>query len=277
MSFTTLSIVQKHLLSKAVGILDVLALPVTLTGEDWLELPHHNLEDKSDVVKWDVDVLPFMEGPVGLSGYTWSSLSSHPIVPESVLVVTSEALSTIYVEEKDYKVDYPNGRFRRVEGGSILDNQPVYIYGNYYSVFDSESDYELDIENGRIRRRSGSTIPDGATVLVDYRVTAGEATEELIQQAILEAEDLIIRLLTPPYTAASADQGLNTGATELALSLIARDLATESLSRRSTSDASGRAREWQNLSRFYEERAWQTLQPFLDRSLLRSPEKRTNG
>jgi hypothetical protein len=45
------------------------------------------------------------------------------------------------------------------------------------------------------------------------------------------------------------------------------------LARRSGSDAAGRAREWQNLCALYENRAWQTLRPFLDPYLQHSPER----
>ena len=67
--------------------------------------------------------------------------------------------------------------------------------------------------------------PDGAAVLVDYTVTAGCVEDDLVDQAITEAEDIILRSLAEEYNASSTNQGLKTGATELALSIICRALS----------------------------------------------------
>jgi hypothetical protein len=193
------------------------------------------------------------------------------------VVTLADTVSTVYAEEVDYKMDYLDGHLVRVPGGGIPNNQPVLVYYSRYTVFSASSDYLLDTARGTVRRRSDSTIPDGATVLLDYHVTAGSVTDELIAQAILEAEDLIVRQLAPEYSAQSSAQGLQSGATMLVLAIVTRDLATEALSRRLTTDASSRAKEWQSLSVLYETRGWDTLRPYLDRYPVHAPEKRTHG
>ena len=180
-----------------------------------------------------------------------------------MVVTPGEALSTVYVEEQDYQVDYAGGRIRRLGSGAIPNNQPVLIYYSYYTLFTIHSDYTLDCAAGILTRVETGAIPDGATALVDYTVTAGTVEDDLIAEAITEAEDLILCSLSPDYNANSTNQGLKTGATELALSIICRAEAIEALSRRATTDIPGRAKEWQHLSRFYEQQAWETLAPFL--------------
>ncbi|HEY3295075.1 MAG TPA: hypothetical protein VGL38_06535 [bacterium] len=277
MSFTTLSIVKKHLLSSDAGALIIENVPVTLSGESEVMLPHQNLVESSGAVKLDATVLPYCDGPVVLTDYDKTRLALDRVVPGSVVVALSATLATVYVEEIDYKMSYSAGSLYRVPGGSIPNNQPVYVYYGRYTIYSASSDFEIDYVRGTVRRRAGSAIPDGADVLVDYSVAAGSVTDELISQAIVEAEDLIMRALSTDYNANSTQQGLQTGTTLLVLSVVARDMATETLGRRLSSDASGRAKEWQNLSTLYESRAWQTLRPYLDRFPMHAPERHTNG
>lgn len=277
MSFTSLSIVKKHLLSSDLGELNIENVPATLNGEDEAMLPHQSLTEYSEIVKWDTSVVPLSDGPLVLSDYDKAALSAGHVVVGSVVVTLGDSLSTVYAEEADYKMDYSLGCLHRVEGTRIPNNQPVYVFYNCYSLFDSARDYLMDYVRGTVRRRSGSSIPDRATVLVDYRVTAGSVTDALISQAILEAEDLIVRSLSTDYNTNSTDQGLQTGASLLVLSFITRDLAGEALARGVTSDAAGRAKEWQNLSNLFELRAWQTLRPFLDSYPIHGPERHPNA
>jgi len=277
MSFTTLAIVRKHLLSTDVGSQTVENVPVTLEGENESTLPNQNLQQYSDTVKWDTTVLPLHEGPIVMSDNGKASLSVGDIVHGSVVLTLGETLSTVYAEEADYILDYATGGLRRVATGGIPNNQPVHVYYSKYSLFSSSTDYAIDYVRGTIHRRTGSAIPDKATVLVDYALPAGSVTDDLISQAIVEAEDLIVRSLSSDFNSSSSNQGLQTGSTLLTLSIVARDMTAENLARRATSDSGGRAKEWQNLSTLYEARAWETLRPFLESCPARSPERRANA
>ena len=277
MSFTNLATVKKHLLSTDIGSQRVECVPITLNAEDDSILPDQNLVQYSEIVKWETTLPPTNEGPITMSDNGKMSLSAGNVVRGSVVVTLSETLSTVYVEEADYQLDYSSGALRRVPTGGIPNNQPVYVYYNKYSTFHPGSDYDMDYVRGTIRRRSGSSIPDKARVLVDYMRATGSVTDDLISQAIVEAEDLIVRSLSAAYSSSSTDQGLQTGATLLTLSIVARDMTAENLGRRVTSDSGGRAKEWQNLSTLYEARAWETLRPFLESCPVHSPERRTNA
>lgn len=277
MPFTTLAIVRTHLQAADIGTLEVRDQPVTLHATDPTQLPHQNLAANSETVKWDTRINPTIDGPLTLRDFDWTNLSSGHLVAHSDAVLINLSLATVYVPEADYKLDIVNGRIRRMSGSAIPNLQDVLVCYNAYSLFERGTDYVVDGQQGTIRRTAGSAIPDGAEVIVDYHVEAGGVTDGLIEQAIIEAQDLIERALAPEYNGSSADQGLQTGATQLVLANVARDMAAAALLQRRETDANGRAKEWQNLSGLYETRAWQTLRPFLVPYQIHSPERRSNA
>jgi hypothetical protein len=270
MPFTTLSTVKKHLLNSTFGPLHVEDLPITLNGTTDTELPHHNIAASSETVKRSEEIAPKQNSPITLSGTTWANLDDPNLVRNSVVAALSEILSTVYVEETDFQIDYDGGRIRRTADSGIPDFTTIQVFYSYYKDLSAGDDYVLDAVNGQIHRTGGGSIPDGATVLIDYAVTAGSVTDELIEQSITEAEDLIIRNLASGYSPSSTDQGLKTGSTWLSLSIIARAYCTEFLGRRTGADGATRGKDWMLLAQQYEAKAWQTLQPFLNPIALRS-------
>ena len=275
MPFTTPALLRTHLLTATLPELVIENHPVTLIGTDPVELPHHNLVVDTVSVKWLADDTLSLESGVTLTDTDEIDLLFPLLVRGSVVVTLSEAVTTIYTEEVDYRIDYAKGRISRVDTGSVPNGQQVLVYYLYYTAFTSGTDYTLDHPAGILTRDDTGAIPDGANVLVDYTVTSGGVEDDLIVQSITEAEDIIVRFLSPDYNSSSTDQGLKTGATQLALSIICRAQAIEALSRRATTDIPGRAKEWQQLSRFYEQQAWDTLAPFLLPMHLRSTVRQT--
>ncbi|MBU1637305.1 hypothetical protein KKC97_06515, partial [bacterium] len=247
------------------------ALPITLVGQTSFKLPDKNLQTASEIVKWKYTVHPCVDGPLELIAGKGIPIKDDHLVPGSAVVTLNDGLDTVYYEEKDYRIDYMHGMIFRLEHGAIPDQQFVYVYYEKYELFTLSSDYTIDYEDGYIARTQNSEIPDGATVLIDYTICKGGIEDELIDQAIIEAEDIILRSLAPEYDALSTDQGLETAATLLALSIVARGLAAGTLTSDRASDAYNRAREWQNLSAFWERKAWDAMGPFLDPCSLRSP------
>jgi len=271
MSFTSVTVVRKHLLGALVEARDVIALPITLVGESELALPDINLIEYSDVVKWKYTVHPCIDGPIVLVSDKTITIKDDHLVPGTAVVTIDDGISTVYFEEKDFRLDYINGTITRIESGAIPDNQQVYVYYEKYELFTRGSDYDIDYERGFIERLHSSAIPDGATVLIDYTVSKGGITDDAIDQAIIEAVDIVVRSLAPEYNSSSTDQGLKTGTTLLTLSIVAQAFAADVLTSNRSSDAYNRSREWQNLSKLWEAKAWETLGPFLDHSQLRSP------
>jgi hypothetical protein len=277
MAFTTLSIIKKHLLSSGFLRLRVEEHVVQLNGTDEVELPHHGLIEKSEAVKWIAELKPTREGPVQLTGTDWVSLNYGYLVPNTVVLSLSDALTTLYTEEVDFQTDVTEGRIRRVETGEIPDLQPVFAFYLRYRLFESDTDFIMDYTAGTLRRVSGGTIPDGAHLFVDYETIAGSVTDELILQAIDDVQDRIVRALAQGYSGSSSDHGLQTGATLLVLAVLARAMATEQLARRLITDSAERAREWQKLTDAFEAQGWRILRPFLDPYQLHSPEKVTHA
>lgn len=277
MAFTSLSVIKKHLLRSDFGSVRIENQVVQLNGTDDIELPHHGLIEESEAVKWIAQMAPEREGPLQLSGTEWTSLKRTHLVPNSILLTLSDALNTLYVEEVDFQTDVTPGQIRRVESGSIPDLQPVLAFYLAYDLFERDTDYVVDEAAGTLRRIADGQIPDGAHVLVDYEVLAGSMTDELILQAIDDVQDRIERALAPGYSASSTDHGLQTGATQLVLAVLARAMATEQLARRLITDSAERAREWQKMTDAFEAQGWRILRPFLDPYQLHSPEKVTHA
>jgi len=99
-------------------------------------------------------------------------------------------------------------------------------------------------------------------IYVDYQLTVGSGAELLIESAVAEAEDKIARRLKAGYSTSSTDQGLVTGATELALGIVCKGLAAQALSDGAPA-AAVRGNGWLKLATEFEASAAITLSPFL--------------
>ena len=271
MAFTDLQTVRKHLISSKIPEQEVREHPVYLSGTNEVELPHGNLVESSETVKWVNRIHPEQDGSIQLITEKWAAINATFLIPGTVVVVTDDDLATVYVEEKDYVIDHQEGLIRRVASGDIPNLQQVFVHFERFDVFEQTTDYTMDYEDGKITRTAGSGIPSGTTVLVDYTVAEGSLEDAMIEQAITEAEDIVLRSLSSEYDESSDDQGLTTGATQLSLSIFARSMAAETLVANRSSDAHSRSREWQSLAAQLEAQAWQTLGSFLDPNKLNSP------
>jgi hypothetical protein len=229
------------------------------------------LIDGAVVVKWIASESPTREASIVMNNYNETSLAHTQIVPKSLVAALDESLQTVFAEEKDFAVNESDGKIARVPGTVISNAIPIVAWYDYFTPFVEGDDYSLNLEKGTVARASGSAIPDGATVLVDYTVAEGSADDLLIDAAILEAEDMIVRCLREGYTSASSDIGLHSGATYLALSIVARGMAAFTLNKSRNSDAASRSKEWQSLSENWWKFAWDTLAPFTLPHSFRSP------
>jgi hypothetical protein len=271
MAFTDLATIRKHLLSSETEKHSVTDILIYLIGQSEYILPESNLIESRETVKWRTSNSPTSDGPLELIDERDVSLANSHLIPGTVVVALNASLTTIYVEEVDYQIDYENGLLRRLSSGSIPNHQLVYAYYEKWAIFTRGVDYSMDDGRGYIRRTQNSSIPDRAHVFIDYTVDEGSLEDAAIIQAIVEANDIVVRGLSSNHTAASTDQGLKSGTTQLALSIIARSIAAQCLTANRASDAYNRAKEWQALSTLWEKKAWQTLGPFLDPNQLHSP------
>lgn len=270
MSFTDLATVRKHLVASNIPSLLIENTRITLVGTTDLDLPHDNLVNGSEIVKRFSSGIPTRDTGVLLTNEDEVPLSAKNLVRDSVVAASDLALSSIFSEELDYRVDHEAGTIQRMAAGAIPNSYPVAVWFDNYKIFELSADYVMDYPQGKIRRAAGSTIPDGATLMIDYTISQGSAEDTLIEQSIVEAHDIIERGLRDGYDGTSTDQGLKTGATYLTLAIVARGMAALALTKNTGTDANSRAREWQQLSEKWTAAAWNVLAPFVNPHLLRS-------
>ncbi|RJP74572.1 MAG: hypothetical protein C4524_12760 [Candidatus Zixiibacteriota bacterium] len=263
MSWTTLATVRKHLQETTAPQTAVENEEHIMNAQDPVQLGHASLTQASEEIKTIDLAAPYAAGTVVLSAYNWRGLPHGDLVPGTLVVASNPALAVVYVEGTDYVIHRELGRIKRVAGTSIPDGATVHVWYYYYTVHSRGTDYTLDYASGQLARVEGGGIADGSTVYVDYATTAGTVTDDLINQGILEAEDKILARLKEGYGPGSTDQGLATGATELALSIVCNAQAMEAVRLRPTDEADGAAAQWRETSRRYEIQAWRTLDRFL--------------
>ncbi|MCB1060550.1 MAG: hypothetical protein KDB65_09975 [Calditrichaeota bacterium] len=270
MPFTDLATVRKHLVASNLPETKFENVRVRLDGLIEVDLPHANLESASERVKRIASNFPTVETGVLMVDEKEVALTEKLLIRDTLTMASDRAVSAVYTEEQDYRVDHDAGVVTRMSTGTIPNSFPVVVWYDYYELFSSSADYVIDYVAGTVRRSSGSSIPDGGAVLIDYSVAEGWAEDALINQAILEAQDIIVRALREGYSAASTDQGLQSGATYLTLAIVSRGMAALMLSRNKGSDANSRAREWRELCDKWSEAAWNVLAPFVNPHSLRS-------
>lgn len=276
MAYTDINTVKKHLLQSDVVIASVENEEHTLWGTDSVQLNSALITEDSEKVKTIDLSVPYEEGARILSGSSWTNLAYGEIVPNSVAAANDELRTTIYTEGVDYVVDYDTGKIRRETGGSIGDGDTVYIWYQYYTVHRKDTDYTVDCGTGTIARISGGGIADGGLIYVDYETTASTVPDQLIEEAITEAEDKIIARLADGYSSSSSDQGLSTGATELAVSIVCNAKAMDIMNRLHAESSDDMARQWREMSVRYEKQAWTTLSRFLKKPALRCARTQLN-
>lgn len=262
MGWTDADTVRKHLLS-----LDNLPtvftdVEVFLDADGKAALPHRGIESGSDQVKVLKQLIPDSQSGVTLNGETWVALSYDHLMPGEIVVASDDGLGTLYQLDADFCFDPANGKLRRVDGGAISDGASVEVFYQRYEVKTTLIDYTIDLSSGIITRVPTGSIEIETTIYVDYEISDASGVDELLDEALTEAENKILALLKSEYTIESSDQGLITGATELTLAIICRGMATRALSDGRTA-AEGRSRAWRNLAIQYEGQAWITLQSFL--------------
>jgi hypothetical protein len=271
MSWTTLAVIRKHLQETGVAATAIEDEEHVLIGTDPVQLEHMSISANSEVVK-TIDLgSPHPAGAVTLTGTSWRALAHANLVPNTVVAAADQALNTVYIEGTDYVVDYEEGKVKRVAGTAIPDGASVYIWYFYYTVHVRDTDYQLDYGSGRLSRIDGGSIADGSTVYVDYTTSAGTVTDDLINEAILEAEDKIQARLGDGIVTDTPEQGIITGATELALAIICNAKAMDMMLKLPSDQADGAANQWRAMSQRYEEQAWATLDRFLQARSRRGP------
>ncbi len=276
MSWTDANTVKTHLMQSEIAAGTVENEEHTLWGTDAVQLHSTLITSGSEEVK-TIDLgSPYSQGALTLTGSNWANFDHSDIVPESVTAAADPHRATVYVEGTDYIVDYENGRVRRAAGSAIGDGASVYFWYLYYTVHIKDTDYTIDYDAGTIIRIDAAGIANGGIVYIDYETTASTASDALIADAITQAEDKILARLSAEYGADSGDQGLKTGATELAVAIVCNAKAMDIMNRVHSGASDDMAKQWRELSQRYEVQAWRTLAPFLAKPAVRGGRTKVN-
>lgn len=275
MSWTDSNTVRAHLPLLERRSTAVRDAQIAFSDEGKALLSHRSIEATSLIVKRALKGSPTGPEAITLSGEGWSILAHSNVVPGELVVATNRFCDTVYDRETDFVLDSAEGKIRRLSGSSIGDGASVSVYYQRYEVFALETDYLFDSTIGEIKAVSGGGIEAGSSLVVDYDLTPSSGVEGLIDLAITEAENKIANVLGNGYGSSTIDQRLTTGATELTLSILCRQLAAQALSDGMPS-ASQRGKVWLLMADGYESQAMATLRAFLGVPSLVSPHRQGN-
>jgi len=275
MAWTDSATVKKHLVDVDRVVTEYRDVPVKIGSDGTGYLSHKGMVSGSVAVKKRSTLTPSTQ-TVTLNGENWSSLTYTNLVPGEVVVAANSGLATIYQLDSDYAIDFAGGKIRRIAGGTISDGATVTIYYQRYTLLMLDTDYTVSYTGGSISKVSGGGLNADTTVWVDYDLSSGSVVDDLIGDAIVEAEDKILARLKSAYSASSTDTGLKSGATELALAIVCRGMVARALSD-GYPCAEGRSKNWMALANNYEQSAIVTLKPFVDTGAITAATKKANG
>lgn len=255
MAYTTREIVKKHILENHIGSKFVEDEPVQLIAADYVPLKHRMILKDSERVKGKEQIEPSRED-LSFSGSDDHELSHSDLIPETVVVAADSSLGTIYVENVDYHVNYSDGRISRISSGSIPEGGNAVAWFLYYRLYQRGVDYDMDYARGRIRRISSGAIEAGQKILLDYTSEFSGLDDEAMDNAISEANEQVVSYIDESYRD-STDRSLVTAETYLAVSIICRIRAMESISpSRGTGNSAAEAGSWSALSDLYKKEAY---------------------
>ena len=250
MAYTDSATVKKILQVLPTTFPNVFNEEVVLNLFDKTFLQYNNVDTGTEVVKINRTNDPDKD-TVTLNDTTPANLTPSLIVPKTVVVANDDTLTVVYVENKDYIIDYSVGTIERASvGGSISNGASVTVWALPFTQLSEGSDYNIDITEGSIVRRAGTSIPDKATVYVDYSHSQVDVSDDLIDEVILQTEARFDDILKEEFVGTSTEQGIRSAATNYCMYLIALSQAQKAL-RQSRTTSDDLAKIWISLSDSY--------------------------
>ncbi len=157
------------------------------------------------------------------------AVASTPLVPGSVVIASDSSLGVVYAENVDFAVDWPEGKIKIKESGSLALGTTVTIWYLPYTVCQAGSDYVLDAARAELRRTNGSSLSSGERVFVDFSPRYESFDQIVLDNAVVEANGTIEREVDPDRQF-GADPTLQAAATYRALAVVCRTAAGRELS-----------------------------------------------
>jgi hypothetical protein len=257
MSYTTAELVRHHLVTIAPVGERVFDQPVVLSGIEPVCFFGGPVEAASLVVK-SITSQDLLRSILNLNAQRLS-LTSSPIVRGSVVAASDSSLGVIYRENQDYVIDYAAGDLILVAGGALSLGASLTVWYQSFQVYQEGLDYLAAAEQGQLRRLSGGAIADGQTIYVDFAPVRTVYDDDILNQAVNEANGLVEREVDPEGQF-GADPALQAAATNRALEIICYTAALRQLS---GFNADGRTAEaWLKLAAVFAERSTRLLETF---------------
>jgi len=264
MGFTNTDLVKKHILEHELGTVGKENIACRLEGEAPFQLPHMLLVAGSEKVKAKEGNIPVSETASFASSET-AQLAHQEVIPDTVVVAKDSSLGQIYAENLDYSIQYDDGRLSRIPDGSIPEGSSVVIWYLHFRVYTANTDYQVDYGKGQIRRLNSGDIEDGQWVLVDYSVEFALLSDEVVENAVREANQQVLHYIDSSY-ANSTDQSLVTAETYLAVSVLCNIKAMEAMTQNLASGTGWQAHSislaWSKMSGVYRSQAYELLDKF---------------
>jgi hypothetical protein len=259
MSYTNTELVKKHINWGSTVSAVQRNRPITFSGLQWSSLGGRNIAAGSLRVKALRSNVPCREYII--LGNEPVLLALRQVVSDSILVASDSSLGTIYVENIDLAVDPVNASIRRIANGNIAENSTVVVWYYGYALYEEGTDYSTNYAEGLIRRLAGSAIQDGQEVLADYELMSGNIDDDILAEAVSEANAIIEREIGSEQSF-GADLALQTAATYMAVSLLCRIAAANDLSGSGISRTSSSAASWLALADNYRRDYELLIKPF---------------
>jgi hypothetical protein len=264
MGFTNVDLVKKHILEHELGTVTKENIACRLVGETQFQLPHLLLVSGSEKVKAKEGATPISE-TVDFASSDSIQLANKELIPDTVVVASDSSLGQIYSENLDYTIDYHQGIIARITSGAIGSGTSVVIWYLFFRVYVKDADYKIDYSKGLLRRLASGDIEDGQWLLVDYSVEFALLSDEVMENAVTEADDQVLKFIDPSFVN-SRDQSLVTAETYLAVSILCNIKAMETMTQNAASGGGGETRSlslaWAEMSGTYRQLAYQTLEKF---------------
>lgn len=265
MPLTDLETIKKLIQAEEVFIPDIRNERAALALFERSQMNHSNIVEGTEVVKIIRTAVPIKNAvnPT-LTDQDAFNLVSGKIVPDTVVVADDALLTTVYVENDDYIIDYDLGTIERTNIGTTIGNgATVHVWYVPFVVLTGGSDYNFHHSEGQLNRRAGTTIPTKAMVFIDYTHAEGLPSDTLIVEMITEMESFIEPRLKPGFTLASSDEGLKTAASNYVMWGLCLALSFRELNVGGKDNSDDLAKRWQDLSKLYMGAAQQMFGKYL--------------
>jgi len=257
MSYTNVELVRHHLATEFPVSDKVYDQIVILDSDEYISFYSGAVDEFSLLVKSiQINIPNRKQLTIGSGANT---IDSFPLLRGSVVVASDSSLGTVYTESIDYVIDYKNACIYLKNNNDLTNGDTITIWYSKYTLYLNNTDYQIDDENGKIRRLTSGDIALNETIFIDYTPVYKSHTEEVLNNAVLEANNLIENEIDPEKIY-GADPVLQAAATYRALEIICQTAAARELSSLRREDRPALA--WMKLADVFAQRSEKLMRSF---------------